>query len=118
MLSTYEHTRNAIIKAGFDPKIIESIAQELSQIKDIERVKNRFHQFSVEADKLPWPQDHDFGALVLQFFSANTVSDVKKFMLSKALDRARWCACCATAGGEGLARMQHVTELQQLLSNK
>lgn len=118
MSSTYSYTREGIIKSGFNPEIVESIAKELSLLKNLDCASDIIHQFSLEADKLPWPQDHDFGALVLQFFSTNTVRDVEKFMLSKALDRARWCACCATAGGEGLARMQHVRELEQLLSNK
>ncbi len=37
-------------------------------------------------------------------------------MLSKALERAHWCATCATSGGEGIARSQHRKDIQNNLS--
>ncbi len=36
-------------------------------------------------------------------------------MLQFALGRAEWCASCATAGGEGIARSRHVQELEALI---
>ncbi len=113
----YEHTRNGIIKAGFDPTVIEAIGQVMASTPTSKDADAHYHSFELEADKLPWPQDHDFGALVLQAASGK-VSDtgVREFLLAKALERAQWCATCATSGGEGLARMQHVQALKAELS--
>lgn len=118
MSSIYEHTRHQIIEAGQNPEAIESIAKKLLLTKDLEVANDIYQEFELEANKLIWPQDHDFGALVLQTFSHDAVEQIEKFMLLKAIERARWCATCSTSGGEGLARTQHVRELEQLLSNK
>lgn len=112
----YLHTREGIIKAGFDPKTVEVIAASISSAESLNRAKEMFTLFVIEAGKLPWPQDNDFGALVLQSESANASNlEVKQFMLNEAISRAQWCATCATSGGEGLARMVHVNELKAAL---
>lgn len=114
----YEHTRKGIIKAGFDPELVEGFALSLVLAKNLHEANEIYINFEVEAERLPWPQDNDFGALVLQFACTKTVNiDVRKFMLSKALARAQWCATCATSGGEGISRMQHVNELKNELLN-
>lgn len=109
----YLHTRKGIIKAGFDPEVVEAIAASISSSESLSSAKEIFREFIVEAEKLPWPQDSDFGALVLQSKSAQASNlEVKRFMLNEAISRAQWCATCATSGGEGHARMVHVNELK------
>lgn len=112
----YDHTRQGIIKAGFNPEIIETIGNSLASAKNIQEAEEIFISFELEAEKLPWPQDHDFGALILESESnKSTVPDIKRFLLTKAISRAQWCATCSTSGGEGLARSQHVNELKAQL---
>ena len=111
-MSAFESTKNEIFKSGFVPEVIEDLASQLSKLKDIKQAESTYIKFESEAEKLPWPRDHDFGALALQKFSSNASFEISKFMLAKAIERAKWCASCATSGGEGLARSRHVKELQ------
>ena len=68
------------------------------------------------AKRLPWYWDEDYTALALQAEASRGGSTERRgAMLGAALRHARWCASCATAGGEGLARSVHVRELQALL---
>lgn len=111
-MATYEHTRAGIVQAGFNPEIIERLGAGIVSSKTIEHAEKLYLVFEVEADKLPWPWDHDFGALVLQKQAIDAVYEVAKFMLSQAIKRARWCATCATSGCEGIARASHIKELE------
>ncbi|EAR62170.1 hypothetical protein [Neptuniibacter caesariensis] len=111
-MSTYEHTRNGIEQAGFNPEIIEQLASDIAGSKTIAQAENNYFAFETEAEKLPWPWDHDFGALVLQKQAVGALNEVAKYMLSQAIRRAQWCATCATSGGEGLARASHMKELE------
>jgi hypothetical protein len=108
-----KHTREGIIKAGFNPEIVETIGSSLSSAKSINEAEEIYISFEREAEKLPWPQDRDFGALVLQSLSKIASNrEITYFMLSKAISRAHWCATCSTSGGEGLARAEHIHELE------
>ncbi|MBU2872224.1 hypothetical protein [Colwellia sp. E2M01] len=111
-MSAFESTKNKILKSGFVPETVESLAFQLSNLNNIKQAESTYIKFDSEADKLPWPRDHDFGALALQKFSFNATFEISKFMLAKAIERAERCASCATSGGEGLARSRHVKELQ------
>jgi hypothetical protein len=112
----YDHTRQRIIKAGFNPEIVETIGNSLASAKNIQEAEKFFISFELEAEKLPWPQDHDFGALVLQSESSHAPNkEIQRFLLIQAISRAQWCATCSTSGGEGLARSQHVNELKAQL---
>jgi len=75
----------------------------------------RFHN---AAGVIPFFQDTDIGALVLEQ-AADDASDatLKSFLYTEALYRAQWCAQAASAGGEGLARSRHVEQLQAKLAN-
>jgi hypothetical protein len=72
-------------------------------------------QLEPEANKLDWRCDRDFTALALQNAAAEVLPEVRREMLKFALGRAEWCPSCATSGGEGLARHEHVSELAGLL---
>ncbi|THB64302.1 MAG: hypothetical protein D6B27_10660 [Gammaproteobacteria bacterium] len=113
-MKTYNHTRDALIGLGYNPETIEIIADKNTYSESLEEADKQFLSFEDEANKLPWTQDHDFGALVLQHKAMSTAnSEIKKHMLNKAIERAKWCAACATSGGEALARAKHMNELQQ-----
>lgn len=116
IMSTYEHTRSGIEKAGFNPEIIERLAVDIVASETIAQAEKCYSAFEVEAEKLPWPRDHDFGALVLQKQSVGAFDEIAKYMLSQAIKRAQWCATCATSGGEGLARASHLKELEVKLA--
>jgi hypothetical protein len=116
IMNTYQHTRSGIIEAGFNPEIIEGLGREIAEAKDLTEAEAAYSSFEEEAEKLPWPWDHDFGALVLQREASKASKNIAKFMLSKAINRAQWCASCATSGGEGLARASHMKELESELA--
>jgi hypothetical protein len=111
-MNTYEHTRNGIERAGFNPEVIERLAGNIVGAIAIEEAERNYSAFEAEAEKLPWLWDHDFGALVLQRQASEASDEIAKFMLSQAIKRAHWCATCATSGGEGLARASHMKELE------
>jgi hypothetical protein len=115
-MNIYERTKNGIEEAGFNSDYLEDLAKKLASSLTLEKVIDLYPEFEDEAEKLPWPQDRDFGALVLQSVSVSAPNNIATFMLSKAKDRAHWCASCATSGGEGLARAEHIKELESELS--
>ena len=62
-------------------------------------------QFHNVAGPLPYADDSDYGALLLEF-TADSLNDVSlaKRLYQEAFYRASWCVHAATAGGESLAR--------------
>lgn len=115
-MSIYLITKNEIIKRGFDVEPLEALASALMNMENIDHALALIPQFDALAEVLPWPHDRDFGALVLQKAANLAVSKhIARMMLIKAIDRARWCATCCTSGGEGLARAEHLHELEQEL---
>ena len=71
-------------------------------------------QFHDCAGKLPYVDDCDFGALVLEDAAdAVTDSELREFLLSEARFRATWCVQAATAGGEAIARSVHLRRLDE-----
>jgi hypothetical protein len=90
--------------------MIQIVAARSAQI-----AQSLLAQLEPEADKLDWWCDRDYSALALQKNAAAALPEVRREMLKFALGRAEWCASCATSGGEGLARFEHVRELRSLL---
>jgi hypothetical protein len=76
-------------------------------------------QFHNCAGKLPYVDDCDFGALVLES-AADATKDEQlcEFLLSEALYRATWCMQAATAGGEAIARSIHLKRLDERIQTK
>jgi hypothetical protein len=80
-------------------------------------------QFHNAAGKLPYVEDCDFGALVLEcvadsvFGFGEIRSEIQRYLYTEAIFRARECAQAATAGGEGIARAQHLSRLDEKLRN-
>ncbi|WP_217875212.1 hypothetical protein [Pseudoalteromonas shioyasakiensis] len=117
-MNIYDRTQIKIIEAGFNTENIKDLVHLITQCTDISEAKKLLTEFEVLANKLPWPQDHDFGALLIQKEYKSAISkSIEKLMISTAHERAHWCASCSTSGGEGLARSVHVKELSILLQN-
>jgi len=75
-------------------------------------------QFHDCAGKLPYVEDCDFGALVLEGAAeAATDSELRAYLLTEARFRAIWCVQAATAGGEAIARAVHLRRLEERLQN-
>lgn len=76
-------------------------------------------QFHNAAGRLPYVDDCDFGALVLECVADTIVgfgemkAEVQRFLYTEAIFRAGWCAQFATSGGEGMARSQHLRRLEE-----
>ncbi|UTA47574.1 hypothetical protein L1F30_15640 [Simiduia sp. 21SJ11W-1] len=109
-MDTYDFTKEKLIALGFETNEVEDLAKTISESQVLN--EEVFKQFNAIADKLPWPQDHDFGALALQKWAASATKPVARMMIEKAIQRAGYCAQCSTSGGEGLARSEHVRELE------
>lgn len=75
-------------------------------------------KFHIDAGRLDYVFDNDFGALVLEKTAEHSSStDIKRFLLHHAFMQAEWRAQAATAGGELIARDQHVDQILKKLSN-
>lgn len=100
---------------GYKTEFIESTASMLPRISN-ESIKELLARIHNEAGKFPYVWDVDFGALLLETVAEEiTEKEIKKTILENAFWRAQWCASCATAGGEGLARSVHVKEIEEKL---
>lgn len=107
--------RTALRNEGSDTTQIESLVAQTTETKTIEDLRSQLASLEPEANKLGWPRDADFTALLLQHALPRFGStELRRVALEFAIDRARWCASAATAGGEGLARSRHIHELEAL----
>ena len=97
--------------------LLDSQAKELALSCSLVIAESLYEKFSDLADKFVAPFDEESGAVLLERYSLSASTDVKKFMLTKALERAEWFASCATSGGEGLARSVHVKKLRLKLED-
>jgi hypothetical protein len=75
-------------------------------------------QFHDCAGKLPYVLDQDFGALVLEAVACSVEGrELRAWLYTEARFRAVWCAQAGTAGGESVARYNHVKRLDERLSD-
>jgi len=89
-------------------------AEIIQHLVDQSRTESAVAEFHNLAGSLPYWQDSDVGALILESVADNLPDGrLKEFLYRHALYRAQWCASSATAGGEGMARMLHVNQLQR-----
>jgi hypothetical protein len=94
----------------------DALVHQIANAQDVSLLQPLFSRLEVESNRLGWARDCDYAAVALQAASSSaTSSGIRKAMLDFALARAEWCASCATAGGEGIARSVHVQELKGLL---
>ena len=95
---------------------LENCAAQLRDATPAER-DALLEKIHAAAEPLPYAADSDFGALLLESAAADCTDRMwKAKLLGAALRRAQACAAAATAGGEGLARMQDVRRIQAELA--
>ena len=110
--------RNEVQATGGSTDTADALVQAIAHSQDAALLSPLFAQLKAESDQLGWFHDCDYAAVALQAaYVQVAVPELRKAMLGFALERARWCASCATAGGEGLARSLHVRELEALARN-
>ena len=112
-MDAIDYHRNALIADGDDPTEVEESVSLICQIQDENLLKEALANLELLANKLGWPRDKDYAALLLQH-AADSIDNkkVRAAILGFALNRAMWCASAATAGGEGISRSRHVKELE------
>jgi hypothetical protein len=107
--------RNEVQAAGGSTADADALVQAIAHAQDLALLPQLFARLGAESDRLGWSRDSDYAALALQAAYVQTASaQLRSAMLGFALERARWCASCATAGGEGLARSRHIRALEAL----
>ncbi len=110
--------RNEVQAMGGSTAASDALVQAIAHSQDSALLPPLFAQLAAESDQLGWFRDCDYAAVALQAAYVHVASlQLRSAMLGFALERARWCASCATAGGEGLARSLHVRELEALIAN-
>lgn len=107
--------REALSKQGSSTETVDRLVAQIALSSTIENAQALLGELEPEANNLGWPLDRDYAAVALQYSVDQAVPEVGKAMLQFALGRAEWCASCATAGGEGIARSRHVQELEALI---
>ena len=106
----------ALAKGGLDTGPVDSLVRSIAQAPDESPLPALFEQLKTEAERLPWHWDEDYTARALQDEAVRVdPAGRRATLLRAALRYARWCASCATTGGEGLARSMHVREIETLL---
>lgn len=112
ILDDLAHARNILIKSGVKYDVIDEYAERLNQ--DDNSGIEYLDFFSIAANTIPYTDDMDYGALLLEYAAMNCTKDVRKILLlHAALERAETCASCATSGGEGIARSVHVNRIRK-----
>lgn len=107
----FENVRKSLQTDGHDTQHLEKIANLLLRV-DRQHRDVSFAEFHNIAGRLPYTSDSDFGALILEREAdLNATGELKARLYREAMWRARWCAQAATAGGEGLARIEDVDRL-------
>lgn len=105
-------------KSGGSTGEADQLIQQIACTNDVALLAPLFARLDTASDLLGWSGDCDYAAIALQaaLEQAGTPK-IREAMLGFALERARWCASCATSGGEGWARSMHVRELEALTLN-
>ena len=106
----------ALAKGGHHTGPVDGLARSVALEPDESQLPALFARLETEAKQLPWYWDEDYTAVALQDEASRVDSTARRgAMLAAALRYARWCASCATAGGEGVARSVPVRALRALL---
>lgn len=102
---------SALAVDGYNAKHLLVLANLIPRLPD-SQLNEAFAEFHNIAGRLPYWNDSDVGALILESVSDGIPpSAVQKRIYKEAFYRAKWCATSSTSGGEGLARSRHVKRL-------
>lgn len=109
----FEVIKTKLVESGFNPDPLLSFASMFGRLHykdDLNEVMAQFHNC---AGQLPYVEDFDFGALVLQF-TVDKLDDLilKKRLLKEAVYRTRWCVQSAASGSEMIVRGEHLRRLE------
>ena len=124
--SEIESARAQFVKQGGESGAIATHVEELAWVFPRTKPDQRREitaQFHNAAGRLQYVDDCDFGALVLECVADSLVGfgqihqELQTWLYTEAIFRARMCAQAATAGGEGIARAQHLKRLEEKLQN-
>lgn len=111
ILQHYDHVRKSLHCSGLDTEHLEKLANLLLRV-DRQHHDISFAEFHNFAGRFPYTHDSDLGALILEREAdLNAAGELKARLYREAMWRARWCAQAASAGGEGLARVDDVDRL-------
>jgi hypothetical protein len=104
----------ALAHEGKDISHLIRFAEIIPHIADTSRIETCVAEFHNQAGRYPYWQDQDIGALILECVADSLAdSPLKEYLYKHAQYRAEWCASSATAGGEGLARLGHVRQIEE-----
>ena len=96
---------------------LERIATMFDRVSTDQRdeLLAQFHDF---AGRLPYANDSDYGALLLEF-TADSQDDpeLAQRLYREAFFRAGWCVQAATAGGEAIARSRDFRRIEAKIIN-
>ncbi|MDH0895000.1 MULTISPECIES: hypothetical protein [unclassified Pseudomonas] len=109
------YNREALDKEGSSTEVVDRLVAKIALSSTVENTQDLLEELESEVNNLGWPLDRDYVAVALQYSANQAAPEVGKIMLQFALGRAEWCASCATAGGEGIARSRHIQELEALI---
>lgn len=105
------HIKTKLSNECLDLDVLVQLANIVARVSSSD-IDDLFAQFHNHAGRFPYVDDEDVGAVILQLtaFKTNDIG-LKKRLFKEAVRRAGWCAQCATSGGEGESRKQHLFEL-------
>ena len=108
----FDRTINELETGGHRLDYILKLGEMLRRVKS-HQIDESFAEFHNAAGKLPFAQDSDLGALLLEKMGdEESLPEIKERFYREACWRAIWCAKSATSGGEGLARSEDVKRLK------
>ena len=112
VLTLLAAARRRLHALGADTSHLESLASTLDRIAYGER-SEVLAQLHDTAGRLPYVDDSDFGALLLESYAdeATRLAWAGE-LLKHASYRAKWCAQAAGSGGEGMARSIDLQRIQ------
>ena len=107
--------RDSLQANGADTSDLELLASTLTRLA-AGQLPETLAQFHNIAGRLPYADDSDFGALLLESLADDTAEvALARELLTAALYRARWCAQASSSGGEGLGRANDLNRITSKL---
>jgi len=88
--------------------------EAIPRLLDKSQLESSIAEFHNSAGRLPYWQDYDIGALILECAADQLETGKEKDLFYQhAIYRAQWCASGSSGSGEGMARIQHVHQIQK-----
>lgn len=94
-------------------RLLLSLASAISRAprNELRELTAQFHNV---AGRIPYPDDCDIGALILESEGDSSQhNEMKLYLYEEAAYRAEWCASSGTSGGECIARSRHLSKINE-----